>query len=146
MSRTHKRVTPSGHGRGGKSPVVNSAAAGDSVLRRAQEMAQGLRQPGPSHYLDLTYTDPDYYIEALNSVADTKRRFAALPSGLRAACLNDPRQLLVLQRDAVSGDPVSRALLARYGVEIRDVTPTPAPTPVPPLDGPGDGSIPLGGA
>lgn len=122
-----------------KSPVVQSAHLQDDVISRLQQTQAGLRQATPGQYLDLTQYDPDAYIHALNTVATLKQRFAALPSALRAACLNDPRQLLVLAADAKSGDEMSVALLKRYGLSV---TP-PELAKEPAKEGSGDGSIPL---
>lgn len=120
------------------SPVVQSAHTGDSVLRRVSEMQAGLRLPGQGQFLDLTHSDPDEFGRAMNLVAETKRRFAALPSKLRAACLNDPRELLSMVSAASRGDEVSRALLKRHGVSFE---PPKAPEPV--KEGDGSGEITL---
>lgn len=122
------------------SPVVQSAQAGDSVLRRVSELSQGLRLPGQGQFLDLTYSDPDEFARAMNLVADTKRRFAALPAKLRAACLNDPRELLQMVSSAARGDKVAAAVLERHGVSFKAPEPPPAP---PAKEGDGSGKIPL---
>jgi len=87
-----------------KSPVVQSAHTGDSVLKRVHEMSHGLRVPNQGQFLDLSHADPDNFIEAMNVVVETRRRFNALPARLRAECLNDPRNLLTLVHRARSGD------------------------------------------
>jgi len=87
-----------------KSPVVQSAHTGDSVLKRVHEMSQGLRVSNQGQFLDLSHADPDNFIEAMNVVVETRRRFNTLPARLRAECLNDPRNLLTLVHKARSGD------------------------------------------
>lgn len=104
---------------GGKpSPVSQSAARGGDVLERLRQQAAGLLRPGAGQFLDLTYSDPDVFIDAMNMVTDVRRRFAALPSRLRAECQNDPRQFLRLATSARQGDELSVALLKRYGLSV----------------------------
>lgn len=122
------------------SPVVQSAQAGDSVLRRVADVAAGLRPQVQGQFLDLTYSDPDDFGRAMNLVADTKRRFQALPAKLRAACLNDPRELLVMVSQASRGDEVAAAVLKRHGLSFKAPEPPKAP---PAREGDGSGEIPL---
>lgn len=121
------------------SPVVQSAQAGDSVLRRVHEQAVGLRPQVQGQFLDLSYTDPDEFGRAMNIVADTKRRFAALPAKLRAACLNDPRELLRLVHSAQQGDDMAVAIMKRHGLSFK----APEPPAASPREGDGSGEIPL---
>lgn len=107
------------HPTGGKpSPVNQSASRGGDVMRRLQEQAAGLRPVTHGQFMDLTYTDPDAFIDAMNMVTDIRRRFSALPSRLRAECQNDPRQFLRLHAQAVSGDEVSLAVLKKFGLSV----------------------------
>lgn len=122
------------------SPVVQSAQAGDSVLRRVADVAAGLRPQVQGQFLDLTYSDPDDFGRAMNLVADTKRRFQALPAKLRAACLNDPRELLVMVSQASRGDEVAAAVLKRHGLTFKAPEASKAP---PAKEGDGSGEIPL---
>lgn len=115
------------------SKVVESAAAGDSVLRRVQDMANGLIQPPQGRFLDLGDADPENFIHSMNLVAETKRRFAALPARLRAECLNDPRLLLTLVSKARQGDEDAIHTLKRYKLSV---TPPKAPEPSKPSPAP----------
>lgn len=116
---------------GGKpSPVNQSATRGGDVMSRLREQAAGLRPLQQGHFLDLSFTDPDSFGDAMNLVTDLKRRFQALPSRLRAECQNDPRQMLRLVQAARAGDDVSVAVLKRFGLSV---TPPKASEPVVPL-------------
>lgn len=127
-----------------KSPVQQSAALQPGVIERLQRQQSGLVPPAQGQFVDLTMYDPDRYMESLNMVADLKRRFAALPSGLRSACLNDPTQLLRLGAQALQGDEVSLALLKRHGLSVTPPASPEAPKASDkPKEGSGDGSIPL---
>lgn len=123
-----------------KSPVVQSAHLGDDVISRLQQTQQGLRPALQGSFVDLTAYDPDRYLESLNMVATMKQTFNSFPSGLRAACLNDPRQLLVLGQKAAQGDDLSVAILKKYGLSV---TPPKAPETPAAKEGSGDGTIPL---
>lgn len=115
--------------KGGKpSPVNQSAARGGDVIERLRQQAAGLLQPRQSMYMDMTHADPDNFIEAMNLVVDVKRRFAALPSRLRAECQNDPRQFLRLANTAAQGDEVAVSVLKKFGLSV---TPPKPPAPVP---------------
>lgn len=129
-----------------KSPVVQATHTGDSVLARVRLMQQGLFVPNQASFLDLTHADPDMFIESMNVVVETRRRFESLPSKLRAECLNDPRNLLALVRDAQRGDEDALGVLKRHKVIPKDFGKPKPPDPVPaPPEPKGDGSIPLEG-
>lgn len=98
------------------SRVKQSLSPGDSMIRRVHEQQQGLRLRDPAQFVDMRLADPEEYINSLNLVSDVKRRFAALPARLRAECLNDPRQLLVLAEAANRGDQDAVDTLVRHKV------------------------------
>lgn len=80
-------------------------------------------------FADLVGLD---YHRMLNHVIATKERFRSLPSKVRSRFSNDPGALLNFL-----ADPNNRGEAEKLGLV------EPKPEPVRPVEGPGDGSIPL---
>lgn len=110
---THKRVNPP---RGEVTNPVQQAIPRGGLLDQLSMIQAGLVAPRQGQYLDLTGFDD--YQASLDFVLETKRRFQALPSGLRRDCMNDPRQFLRLAAQAAEGDEVAQAQFRRHGLQV----------------------------
>jgi len=98
-----------------KTPVQQAIPRG-GLLDQLQLMQAGLLAPPQGQFLDLTGYDD--YQGALDFVVETKRRFEGLPSSLRRACMNDPRQFLKLASEAAQGDDLAIAHFKRAGLTV----------------------------
>lgn len=104
----------------GKSPVDQSALASTDINRIVKLPIPLVADTRTPIYGDFTMTD---YVEAQDRIVAVKTAFAKLPSKLREAMDNDPRQLFSWLSDSANAD-----MARKYGIGVGK-RPEPPPEP-----------------